>query len=75
MRSAKVAKRRFAGCLLEQLASHNEKVKSVIRDDLRNIYRPEHAREAGLAYVSVGRPDGVLDGGGTGIEALTVARR
>lgn len=30
--------------------------------DLRNIYRPEHAREAGLAYVSVGRPEGVPDG-------------
>ncbi len=30
--------------------------------DLRNIYRPEHAREAELAYVSVGRPDGVPDG-------------
>ncbi|MGO8955236.1 MAG: UDP-glucose dehydrogenase family protein [Rhodomicrobium sp.] len=30
--------------------------------DLRNIYRPEHARDAGLTYVSIGRPDGVPDG-------------
>ncbi len=27
--------------------------------DLRNIYRPEHAQEAGLAYVSIGRPQSV----------------
>ena len=31
--------------------------------DLRNIYRASHAREAGLAYSSIGRPDSVPDAG------------
>jgi UDPglucose 6-dehydrogenase len=39
--------------------------------DLRNIYRPEHARQAGLTYVSIGRPGKAKDG--ETAEALTDA--
>ncbi len=39
------------------------KMRGDVLVDLRNIYRASHAREAGLAYVSIGRPDGVPDGG------------
>ena len=39
--------------------------------DLRNIYRPEHARDAGLTYVGVGGPDEVPDGIGLSFWART----
>jgi hypothetical protein len=32
--------------------------------DLRNIYRPELARAAGLAYTSIGRPEKFANGNG-----------
>jgi UDPglucose 6-dehydrogenase len=34
------------------------KMRGDVLADLRNIYRPKLAREAGLVYTSIGRPDG-----------------
>ncbi len=39
------------------LSALGEKMRGNVLIDLRNIYRPEHARQAGLSYFSVGRPD------------------
>ncbi len=44
------------------LRALKDRMRGAALADLRNIYRPEHAREAGLTYVSIGRPDGVPDG-------------
>jgi UDPglucose 6-dehydrogenase len=33
------------------------KMRGSVLADLRNIYKPSHAREAGLDYVSIGRPE------------------
>jgi UDPglucose 6-dehydrogenase len=33
------------------------KMRGNVLADLRNIYKPSHAREAGLDYVSIGRPE------------------
>ncbi len=40
------------------LSAMKQKMRGDVLIDLRNIYRPEHARAAGFAYASVGRPDG-----------------
>jgi UDPglucose 6-dehydrogenase len=49
----------FRAVSLEALKA---KMRGNVLVDLRNIYRPQHAREAGLTYVSVGRPDNVPEG-------------
>ncbi len=38
------------------LAALKAKMRGNALVDLRNIYRPEHAKNAGFDYVSVGRP-------------------
>ena len=43
------------------LGALKAKMRGDVLVDLRNIYRPEHARDAGLAYVSIGRPHGLPD--------------
>ncbi len=45
------------------LAALKAKMRGDALVDLRNIYRPEHARNAGFDYVSVGRPAKAQDGG------------
>ena len=37
------------------------KMRGNVLADLRNIYRASHARDAGLHYTSIGRPEGVPD--------------
>lgn len=44
------------------LAALKAKMSGSTLVDLRNIYRPEHARQAGLSYFSVGRPRAGWDG-------------
>jgi len=44
------------------LSALGEKMRGTVLVDLRNIYRPGHARRAGLTYVSIGRPGKVRDG-------------
>ena len=39
------------------LEAMKAKMRGNVLADLRNIYRPSHAREAGLRYVSIGRPE------------------
>jgi UDPglucose 6-dehydrogenase len=39
------------------LATLKAKMRGCVLVDLRNIYRARHAREAGLIYTSMGRPD------------------
>ena len=46
----------FRAVSLEALKA---RMRGTVLADLRNIYRAQHACEAGLAYVSIGRPDGV----------------
>ena len=41
------------------LAALKAKMRGSVLVDLRNIYGPHLAREAGLSYVSIGRPDGM----------------
>ena len=43
------------------LGALKAKMRGDVLVDLRNIYRPEHARDAGFAYVSIGRPHGLPD--------------
>ena len=38
------------------LSALGAKMRGNVLVDLRNIYRSEHARQAGLTYVSIGRP-------------------
>jgi UDPglucose 6-dehydrogenase len=40
------------------LPAMKAKMQGSVLVDLRNIYRPKLAREAGLDYTGVGRPDG-----------------
>jgi UDPglucose 6-dehydrogenase len=44
------------------LAALKAKMRGAALVDLRNIYRPEHARTAGFDYVCVGRPAKAQDG-------------
>ena len=48
----------FRAVSLEALKA---KMRGNVLADLRNIYRASHAREAGLHYVSIGRPATVPD--------------
>ena len=41
------------------LVALKAKMRGSVLVDLRNIYGPHLAREAGLSYVSIGRPDGM----------------
>ena len=43
------------------LEAMKAKMRGNVLADLRNIYRASHAREAGLHYVSIGRPATVPD--------------
>lgn len=45
------------------LVALKSKMRGQALVDLRNIYRAELAREAGLTYVSIGRPEKVADSG------------
>jgi UDPglucose 6-dehydrogenase len=45
------------------LSAMKAKMRGDALVDLRNVYRPEHARAAGLVYTCVGRPDGAPNGG------------
>src|SRR5208282_1013054 len=45
------------------LSALKAKMRSNVLVDLRNVYRAQHARDAGLLYVSIGRPDGVPEAG------------
>ena len=53
------------------LSALRTRMRGNVLVDLRNIYRPEHARQAGLSYVSIGRPGKAKDG--ETAEALTDA--
>jgi UDPglucose 6-dehydrogenase len=44
------------------LSALRTRMRGNVLVDLRNIYRPEHARQAGLSYVSIGRPGKAKDG-------------
>ncbi len=46
------------------LAALKAKMSGSTLVDLRNIYRPEHARQAGLSYYSIGRPRSTREGAG-----------
>jgi UDPglucose 6-dehydrogenase len=54
------------------LAALKGKMRGRALVDLRNIYRPELAHEAGLTYVSVGRPEKLPNGEGGHGSFLTV---
>ncbi len=48
----------FRAVSLEEM---KKKMHGNVLADLRNIYRASHARDAGLQYVSIGRPDALPD--------------
>ncbi|MGA9268312.1 MAG: UDP-glucose/GDP-mannose dehydrogenase family protein [Rhodomicrobium sp.] len=54
------------------LSALRTRMRGNVLVDLRNIYRPEHARQAGLSYVSIGRP-GKAKKDGERAETLTDA--
>jgi UDPglucose 6-dehydrogenase len=54
------------------LAAMRQKMRGSVLVDLRNIYRPDLARSAGLSYTSIGRPEKLPNGhavNGSGLEA------
>ncbi|MGO9172370.1 MAG: UDP-glucose dehydrogenase family protein [Rhodomicrobium sp.] len=51
-----------------RLSALKARMRGNVLVDLRNVYRAQHAREAGLVYVSIGRPDGVPEAAGPGAE-------